>query len=126
MKFKSFAVAAAAFLLLAGCSTAQYDNFNNAVNNFVRGVRAVDNAVAKINKTLHKNCEEIQAIAAAAATLPSSCSKADLVVGSANAGLANYCQANNVSNVASAIVSTAAAVKAAKADYADAKASCRR
>jgi hypothetical protein len=49
-----------------------------------------------------------------------------LVVGSANAGLANYCQANNVSNVASAIVSTAAAVKAAKADYADAKASCRR
>lgn len=107
----------AAGAALAACSTATTDRFVSGVQNFVRGVEAVDEAAVKVNATILKNCRTIQATAQAASDIAGSCSKASSVVTVGNEMIRAYCQAapGDIASTATAVSSGVSTTKYALA-----------
>ena len=56
MKKLHLLLIACAGFLLAACTAAQTDKFIDGVQNFTRGLAAVDSAVKDVNTTLYANC----------------------------------------------------------------------
>lgn len=121
---KTIALIIIGALALAACSTAQTDKFVASVNNFNRGVEAVDASIAQVSATLYKNCTGMQAVAQAASDVAGTCSKAGGVLSAANSVIINFCQNSNVVDISSAVVATAASVSAAKSQLSSVKAAC--
>ena len=119
-------IAAPVAILLAACSTAQTDLFVARVENFSRGVAAVDVALERVSASLYKHCKNIQAVAQAADDITGTCAKASSVVTAANAIINGYCQREVVTDISSAVQATAATVASTKSQLSAAKAACAK
>ena len=113
-------------IALAGCSTAQTDRFVAGVQNFGRGVAAVDATVKQVNATLYSQCAGIETAAKAINDIAGSCSKASDYTSAANAIITNYCQAQAVeqAGIAKSLAVTASGINAAKSTLAANKKAC--
>lgn len=119
-KFLLAAAAACLVISVAGCSTAQLQQFQIGLSNFTAGVQSVNAAIAQTSAQLAQNCNNLQATAAALAALGAG-SKAGPGLAAANAALISWCQ-NPPTDITTAITATAAEIQAAKAAYKAAKA----
>lgn len=111
-------------LATASCTTAQTDQFVTSLNNFNRGVAAVDETIKAISTTLYNNCVSIQAISQTASDISGQCSKAGAVLTAGNTAINSLCQSAQVVDITSTVVASGAAYKAVKTQLASAKASC--
>ena len=118
---------AAACAVLAACSGAQTDKFIDGVQNFTRGVAAVDQAMKDVNATLYQNCASIASVATSINEIAGQCSKAAPYTSTANAVINKYCQTSELSTnggIAASIKVTAASVSAAKSTLSANKQAC--
>jgi len=115
-----------AALALGACSTAQTDRFVAGVQNFGRGLAAVDAAVKQVNATLYDQCDGLVTTAQAINDIAGSCSKASDYTSAANSIIVNYCQAQAVeqAGIAKSLAVTASGVNAAKSTLAANKKAC--
>ena len=111
-------------LAITACTDAQTNKFIAGITNFQRGVAAVDDAIAQVSATLYKNCKAAQSVGQAASDITGSCAKASPVVDSVNTVINNYCQRDQVTDIASAIAVTATSVSAVKSQLSAAKKAC--
>ncbi len=113
-------------LALAGCTTAQTDRFVAGVQNFGRGLAAVDATVKQVNATLYSQCTGLVTAAQAINDIAGSCSKASDYTSAANAIIMNYCQRQGVeeAGIATSLSVTASGVNAAKSTLAANKKAC--
>lgn len=120
------ACAALVALSIAGCSTASTDRLIASVDNFTRGLAAVDSAVKQVNATLYAQCDGLQTTAQAINDIAGSCSKASDYTSAANAIIINYCQKPAVekAGIAKSLAVTASSVSAAKSTLAANKKAC--
>lgn len=119
----SIALAIVAFVAVS-CTTAQTDKFVSGLNNFNRGVAAVDETIKAISATLYANCKSIQAISQTASDISGQCSKAGSVLSAGNTAINSMCQSSQVVDITSTVVASGAAYKSVKTQLASAKASC--
>lgn len=110
----------------AACSTAQTDRFVAGVDNFTRGLAAVDEAVKKVNASLYAQCSGLVTAAQAINDIAGSCSKASNYTSVANVVIVTYCQTSGVeqNGVAKSLAVTASGVNAAKSTLAANKKAC--
>ena len=111
---------------LGARSTAQTDKFIAGVQNFGRGLAAVDQAVKQINATVYAQCNALVTTASAINDIAGNCSKAATYTSVANSVITNYCQASGVqtAGIAQSIAVTASSVSAAKSTLAANKKAC--
>lgn len=112
---------------LGGCSKAQTDNFINGIDNFNRGLAAVDASVKQINATLYAQCNDLVTIASSINDLSGQCSKASPYTSVANSVINNYCQSAAIAQnggIAVSIGVTASGVSAAKSTLSANKKAC--
>lgn len=124
--FRVVLVAASAVLLVA-CSGAQTDKFIDGVQNFTRGVAAVDQAMKDVNATLYSNCASFASVAESINDIAGQCSKAAPYTSTANAVINKYCSTAEISTnggIAASIQVTASAVSTAKSVLAANKKAC--
>ncbi len=111
-------------LMTAGCSTAQTDRLVNSLNNFNRGVAAVDETIRTISATLYAQCNNIHTISQTASDISGQCSRAGAVLSAGNSAINSLCQRDQVVNITSSIVAAGEAYKSVKSQLASAKAAC--
>lgn len=103
--------------MVAGCSTAQTDNFVSGLSNFNRGVAAVDESLKQVNSTLYKNCTSFVSVAKAIDELSGKCSKASPYTSVANSVVTTYCQSSQLESnggITASIQVTASSISQAK------------
>lgn len=120
------ALALAAVLGIAACTTAQTDKFVAGVANFNRGLSAVDQTVKNVNATLYANCESLVEVASAINDIAGQCNKVSPYTSVANSVVDNYCQtpAAQSAGIAKSIGVTASGVSAAKSQLSASKKAC--
>lgn len=113
-------------IALGACSTPATDKLVAGVDNFVRGLKAVDAGVKQVNATIYSNCNELRTMAGAINEIAGSCSKASDYTSVANVVIANYCQRPTVeqAGIAQSLAITASSVTAAKNTLAANKKAC--
>lgn len=114
---------------MVACTQAQTDKFIDSVQNFARGVAAVDDAIKDVNATLYSNCVTIQTVAESINDIAGQCSAAAPYTSTANSVINKYCQASELSTnggIAASIKVTAASVSAAKSTLAANKQACAK
>lgn len=112
--------------LVGACSTAATDKLVAGVDNFVRGLKAVDEGVKQVNATIYSNCQGLVTSAAAINEIAGSCSRASDYTSVANAVIGTYCQRPGVeqAGIAQSLAVTASSVTAAKNTLAANKKAC--
>ena len=111
---------------LGACGTAQTDKFVAAVQNFGRGLAAVDQTVKQVNAVLYSQCTDLVATAGAINDLSGQCSKVAPYTSVANTYIDNFCQAPAAQSagIATSLAVTARGVSAAKSTLAANKKAC--
>lgn len=120
-------IASVSFLALAACTAAQTDKFIDGVQNFTRGLAAVDSAVKDVNTTLYANCNAYVSVAQSINDIAGQCSKAAPYTTTANVVINRYCSASELANnggIAASIKVTASAISTAKSTLAANKQAC--
>lgn len=112
--------------IVGACSTAATDRLVAGVDNFVRGLKAVDEGVKQVNATIYSNCQGLVTAAAAINEIAGSCAKASDYTSVANVVISNYCQRPGVeqAGIAQSLAVTASSVTAAKNTLAANKKAC--
>lgn len=121
---KQFWIAFSLLLTIAGCTAAQTDRFVASVGNFNRGVAAVDASIGALSATLYSNCKNLQSVGQAAVDVTGTCNKASPVVNAVNDVINGYCQSSQVTNISSAVATTANTITATKSQLSAAKQAC--
>lgn len=120
----SIAIAAVA---LSACTTAQTDKFVAGLDNFNRGVAAVDASLQRVNSTLYANCTGMVSVASSINEIAAQCSRASPYTSVANAVINNYCQSNQLATnggIAASVNVTASSLSAAKSTLAANRRAC--
>ena len=97
------------------------------MQNFTRGLAAVDSAVKDVNTTLYANCNAYVSVAQSINDIAGQCSKAAPYTTTANVVINRYCSASELANnggIAASIKVTASAISTAKSTLAANKQAC--